>query len=409
MLATLVPGVEHQLVHVVTADMGTSHAGPPLLSTPSMILMMEQTCGAAAAAHLEGEETTVGVHVNVSHVAAAVPGDEVDLRCRLVEVDRRFLTFEVSARVGDRLLGEGTHKRAVVDPSRKKNGVKSEPARPTLPQPTDDLEQARRDVDRWGYCLVAGALPPEQLQRIRARLVEQAAAEERLGVATFDSGYHPSKPEGAGMNQRVNGLVNKGEEFHEVALNPRIAGLLEYLLGPRFLLTSFTANITAPGCELQMLHQDQGYVNWPQPKYPIVTQVIWMLDDVTEHNGGTHVVPGSHLWEHPLTDPDTQTAILEAPAGTAAIVEGRCWHGAGANQSDRHRHVLLSNYCRAWVRQQENPFLGLAPEVEASLSKDMRRLLGFKTWGTLGGPIQRQAVDSEGFVSRPDRFVTRLA
>lgn len=120
MLDTLVPGITNTMAQVVTADMGTPHAGPPLLSTPSMILMMENVCGQAAAGHLEGEETTVGVHVCVSHVAASYPGDKVTVKCRLTDVDRRFLTFEVAARVGDRLLGEGTHKRAVIDPARKR-------------------------------------------------------------------------------------------------------------------------------------------------------------------------------------------------------------------------------------------------------------------------------------------------
>jgi len=120
MKATLVPGLEHTASFTVTADMGTSHAGPPILSTPSMILMMETTSAGAVHEHLEGEETTVGVHVNVSHVAPAVPGDEVVVSARLLEVDGRYLQFAVAARCGDRLLGEGTHKRAVIDPARQR-------------------------------------------------------------------------------------------------------------------------------------------------------------------------------------------------------------------------------------------------------------------------------------------------
>jgi fluoroacetyl-CoA thioesterase len=121
MLTTLQPGLENTTHNTVTADMGTSHAGPPILSTPSMILMMETTSAGAVHEHLEGEETTVGVHVNVSHVAGASLGDEVRVHARLIEVDGRFLQFAVSARSGDRLLGEGTHRRAVVDPARKRS------------------------------------------------------------------------------------------------------------------------------------------------------------------------------------------------------------------------------------------------------------------------------------------------
>ena len=118
MLETLTTGIEHKENHTITAAMGTGHTGTPVLSTPSMIGMIEVTCLEAAAPHLDEHESTVGIHVCVSHVAASQIGEEVTVTCRLAEIDRRKLTFEVAAYVGDRLLGEGTHKRAVID-SRK--------------------------------------------------------------------------------------------------------------------------------------------------------------------------------------------------------------------------------------------------------------------------------------------------
>ena len=277
-----------------------------------------------------------------------------------------------------------------------------------LPRPTEDVEPALADLRRWGFCMLADALPGERLATVRQRLIDQARGEADAGVGRFDTGAHPSKYEGRGINQRVGMLVNKGVEFHEVIQHPGVSTLLTEVLGERYLLTSYTANITAPGCERQLLHQDQGYVSWPQPPYPIVTQVLWTLDDMTELNGGTRVIPGSHLWEEPLQDQDHDTIAVEAPAGTAVLMDGRLWHGAGANRSDALRRVLLSNFCRVWVRQQENPFLGLAPEVEASLSPEMRRLLGFRVWGTLGGVGEPHAI-VDGFATRPQTFTTRLS
>ncbi|WP_448628218.1 phytanoyl-CoA dioxygenase family protein [Geodermatophilus sp. URMC 64] len=277
-----------------------------------------------------------------------------------------------------------------------------------LPKLTSDVDQALADLQAWGFCYLADALPPAQLATVRQRLIEQARAEAEAGIGRFDTGAHPSKYEGAGINQRVGMLVNKGVEFHEVIQHPGVSRLLTALLGERYLLTSYTANITAPGCERQLLHQDQGYVSWPQPAYPIVTQVLWTLDDMTDLNGGTRIVPGSHLWTEPLQDQNHPTIPVEAPAGTAVLMDGRLWHGAGANRADHLRRVLLSNFCRVWVRQQENPFLGLAPEVEASLSPEMRRLLGFRVWGTLGGVGEPQAI-VDGFATRPTTFTTRMS
>ncbi|MCW0216500.1 MAG: thioesterase family protein [Pseudonocardia sp.] len=118
MQASLTSGIEYDKKHVITAEMGTGHTGTAVLSTPSMIGLMEVTCLEAAGPHLDENESTVGIHVCVSHVAAAKEGEEVTVTTRLTDVTRRKLTFEVSARVGDRLLGEGTHKRAVIDMSK---------------------------------------------------------------------------------------------------------------------------------------------------------------------------------------------------------------------------------------------------------------------------------------------------
>ena len=96
--------------------MGTGHTGTVVLSTPSMIGLMEGTCLESITPFLADGEATVGIHVCVSHVAASVSGEEVTVHSLITDVDRRKITFAVSAHVGDRLLGEGTHKRAVISP-----------------------------------------------------------------------------------------------------------------------------------------------------------------------------------------------------------------------------------------------------------------------------------------------------
>jgi fluoroacetyl-CoA thioesterase len=112
---TLEPGLAGESRHVVTADMAPRHLLPRVvLSTPSMIQLLEQTCLETAAEHLDEGETTVGTHVCVSHQAAASADEEVVIRCRLTRVERRRLSFDVEVDGPRGRISEGTHERAVV-------------------------------------------------------------------------------------------------------------------------------------------------------------------------------------------------------------------------------------------------------------------------------------------------------
>ena len=114
---TLLPGLIHHKTVVTTPDMGVGHLGPghSVLSTPSMIGLMELTCLDCAQPHLDADEQTVGTMVHIWHRAAAQIGATIELDVKLVERDRRRLLFEVKCTAGDKLIGEGTHERFVLD------------------------------------------------------------------------------------------------------------------------------------------------------------------------------------------------------------------------------------------------------------------------------------------------------
>ena len=108
--------------------------------------------------------------------------------------------------------------------------------------PTSDLEQARADLDARGYCVIPGVLSKAEVAALKARLGEQARGEDARGV-----GFHDGGP--ARTNQRVWMLMNKGRVFRDLMLHPAVDSLMGYLLGPDFLVSSFTANVAGPGGE----------------------------------------------------------------------------------------------------------------------------------------------------------------
>lgn len=115
MKSTLKPGLRRVASYVVT-DEQVAHV--PVLSTPSMIGFVEGTCLALDSEHLEDGEITVGTHVCVSHVGAVAVGEQITVDVSLEEVDGRRLTHRIEVTGPRGLVSEGTHQRAVVDPSR---------------------------------------------------------------------------------------------------------------------------------------------------------------------------------------------------------------------------------------------------------------------------------------------------
>ena len=111
---SLAIGIRGTARHVVTADMAPKHLPRKVLSTPSMIQLIEVTCLMTAQEHLDPGETTVGIHVCVSHSASVPAGDEVEVSCELTELDRRRLVFTTTVTAGDKVVSEGTHQRFVV-------------------------------------------------------------------------------------------------------------------------------------------------------------------------------------------------------------------------------------------------------------------------------------------------------
>jgi fluoroacetyl-CoA thioesterase len=102
--------------------LGTEHLAssanpllPQVMATPMMILMMEQAAMSAIVPYLDAGETSVGMLVNVEHLAATPIGHAVRAEAEVVKVDGRRIEFQVTAFDEHEQIGRGTHRRAVVE------------------------------------------------------------------------------------------------------------------------------------------------------------------------------------------------------------------------------------------------------------------------------------------------------
>ncbi len=90
----------------------------PVLATPAMMALMENAAMLAVAPELPEGSTTVGGHIESSHLKPTPLGVEVKAEATLTKVDGRKLYFTVKAMQGDTVIGEGTHLRFIVDRER---------------------------------------------------------------------------------------------------------------------------------------------------------------------------------------------------------------------------------------------------------------------------------------------------
>ena len=86
-----------------------------VLSTPSMILMMEHTAMLHAQEHLPEGWITVGVKVCINHLKASKKGSEIKVHTKLKNQDRKRLIYEVEAFDGENKIGDGEHERFIVN------------------------------------------------------------------------------------------------------------------------------------------------------------------------------------------------------------------------------------------------------------------------------------------------------
>jgi fluoroacetyl-CoA thioesterase len=111
-------GIRGEKAVTVTPEMTVGHFVenmPQVYGTPMMILHMEMAAGSSIASHLPEGFISVGMDVEVRHLAATPVGRTVRAISRVMQIEDKSVVFEVEAWDGDRKIGDGTHRRGIVN------------------------------------------------------------------------------------------------------------------------------------------------------------------------------------------------------------------------------------------------------------------------------------------------------
>ena len=211
---------------------------------------------------------------------------------------------------------------------------------------TFDLEAHAGAIERNGYTIIEDFMDAARLAEVRR-------------VLGFYLGSHTGRnPFEGHSTERVYTLVARGRVFWDIALDERVLALCDRFLLPGCLLTASQAICIRPGEQPQDLHHDDTFYTVPRPRPMISISTIAAVDAFTADNGGTEIIPGSHLWGDDWRDRAAAAPRMTVtmPAGACVVFSGTLVHRGG-------REPLLRAAAR--LLQPVLPALG-APAGELS-------------------------------------------
>lgn len=200
-------------------------------------------------------------------------------------------------------------------------------------------------LDRRGYIVLTDVVGPDWLARLREEF-ELAFRRGSSIVAGKESG-----------TRHVAALERGDAIVDGVYTHPRVLAAVHHVLRRAFRVFQLSGRDPLPGFGLQGLHTDWLPRAAPQ-RFDIVT-VLWLLDDFTQTNGATRLIPGSHLATRPLPKSMQAPAsrhpdqvIVVAKAGSVVVLNGHVWHSGTRNDTHGPRRVLQ---CQFVARDASRP------------------------------------------------------
>jgi ectoine hydroxylase-related dioxygenase (phytanoyl-CoA dioxygenase family) len=237
-------------------------------------------------------------------------------------------------------------------------------------------------LEEAGCVVVTGLLDDDGTNAIRHELgprLEAAPVLEKDDPTQF----YP------GRTRRTSALVAHSKTVGKLVLDSCSIDLCEQFLRPNsesgYQLHVSAALEVGPGARRQVLHREHDpFTFFAHPRPNMIVASMWAVSDFRADNGATLIVPGSHKWSEQRQATDDEIVAAEMPAGSVLYWLGGTLHGAGANVSDDWRYGVILTYSLGWLRQEENQYIDVPPEVASKLPAKLRDLIGYKMYGALG-------------------------
>ena len=246
---------------------------------------------------------------------------------------------------------------------------------PIDPELLSDLLQR---LNQDGYIILEKLFSEETMDALKAdvlpRFKHEAGRNNFEGLAT----------------QRLYSMMAETDIANPMVEHPLILGLLDKIFEPNYLLSQLQVINIHPNEAAQPLHYDDGFYPWPRPRRALGAATIIAVDEFTENNGATVVIPQSHLWGDCIPEETDIKTSLKAvmPKGSVLFFLGTLWHGGGANKTTSPRMCLTAQYCAPFCRTQENFSLSIPKARVKTFSENIQRLLGYSIHRPFMGMVE---------------------
>jgi ectoine hydroxylase-related dioxygenase (phytanoyl-CoA dioxygenase family) len=231
-----------------------------------------------------------------------------------------------------------------------------------------------QSLERMGYCVLRQVVAPAKVQEIR----EKIYATYKVQCEEVGGGNNLRKINDHGQARAL--FAYDRVFIDDVLCNENVEPLLEEALDKNYTLYSQVGVISSPNPSNQLYsiawHREVQYQHLTASR-PIAIQSIFILDDFSEENGGTYILPGSHLFEKfPSDDFVIENQIQPAlKAGDILIMNSMLYHRSGINHSKSDRLLITNTFTRPIMASQ---FQYTAMIDPGGLTEKERQILGFR-------------------------------
>jgi ectoine hydroxylase-related dioxygenase (phytanoyl-CoA dioxygenase family) len=245
-----------------------------------------------------------------------------------------------------------------------------------------------------GYTLLKGSLSASSIDGLRAALDQMMAEDdESCGAATLEA-----------MEQRgaLRNLCDRGGVLKELLADSPVYALLDQMLGDNYVLHSYDGLVLLPGYGRYPWDFHTDFEQLRGLAFPanqtVGVNCLYYIDEVTERNGGTWLVPASHhcLLTH-IEPADAAALAFQAvgEAGDILLFDARLLHCAGTNESEMPRRLIKALYCPPWLRPQMDYTRAIRPEIRDQLDPRTLRIIGVGTSPPASVAALRQQLSQE--------------